>query len=488
MSEEVRKIICYHTHLELNDYMPGECIRLEHALSVWDNVYFRYVPIGFVYDVERRALLLPAGVSATWVESITHRPIEIDYSADPYAKMHLRINKDPRDVLQVDALKFLAGKDEYISYAKYPQLVLNLDTGTGKTFIAMAQIAYKGLKTIIIVHSIYLMNQWVEKFLSDTDIDERKILAIKGSPMCQDIIRRPKKYNQYSIFMITHDTLHSFGSSYGWNQVGELFKSLQVGIKIYDEAHKEFSNIIHVDCYTNTKFTYYLTATFGRSNGDEMKVYLQCFKSIPKFEQKKRDDYGGKPHISYICIFYQTNPTLLQISKMKNNYGFNRNAYATYQLDSDPYFFNILKDLIYKTSVEKNYKTLIMMTTIRGIEELAEFIHREYPQIDIGIYHSKVKDQEAKNNAKNKPLIISTQKSLGEGADIEGLKVVINTESFKSIIVTEQIMGRLRELPDGSGCIYIETVDRAFHTLRNQQKTRERFMRKMVSHIQYVNA
>ena len=66
--------------------------------------------------------------------------------------------------------------------------------------------------------------------------------------------------------------------------------------------------------------------------------------------------------------------------------------------------------------------------------------------------------------------------------------MVINTESFKSIIVTEQIMGRLRELPDGSGCIYIETVDRAFHTLRNQQKTRERFMRKMVSHIQYVNA
>lgn len=486
MSDEVRKIICYHTHIELNDYMLGECIRLEHALSIWDKVYFRYVPVGYVYDAERRALLMPAGVSATWVKSITHRPIEIDYSADPYAKMHLRINKDPRDILQVDALKFLAGKDEYASYAKYPQLVLNLDTGTGKTFIAMAQIAYKGLKTIIIVHSLYLMNQWVEKFMSDTDIDERKILSIHGSPMCQSIINKPHKYDRYSIFMVTHDTLHSFGNSYGWNKVGELFKALQVGIKIYDEAHKEFANILHVDCYTNTKFTYYLTATFGRSNDDEMKVYLQCFKSIPKFEQKKLDGYSGKPHISYICIFYQTNPTLLQMSKMKNNYGFNRNAYAAYQLDVDDQFFGILKTLIGKMVIERGFKTLILLTQIRGIEELADYIHHEYPEIDIGIYHSQVKDMAAKNAAKDKQLIISTQKSLGEGADIEGLKVVINTESFKSIIVTEQIMGRLREPPDGSGCIYVETVDRAFYTLRKQQKTRERFMRKMVSHIQYV--
>ena len=483
---DVKKIICYHTHMELNDYRLGECIRLERALSIWDKIYFKYVPVAYVYDEERRALLLPAGITASWVSNMTGRPIEMNYDADEYENIHLRINKPPRDLLQVESLKFLAGKDEYAGYDKYPQLVLNLDTDTGKTYIAMAQIAYRAMKTMVIVHSEFLENQWEEKFLKDTNIDPKRICKIAGSSKCLSIIKSPKKYKQYAIFIIKHATIHSFGTNYGWNMVGELFKALRIGLKIYDEAHKEFANIIHTDCYTNTKYTYYLTATFGRSNTDEMKIYLECFKNIPKFEQKKLPDYGGKPHIAYLCIFYSTDPTILQLSHMKNAYGFNRTAYAKYQLDDDPRFFSILRSLVKKTVVDGGLKTLLLMTTIRGIDEFADYISNEFPDIEIGLYHSKIKDQIAKDDAKNKQLIISTQKSLGEGADIAGLKAVINTESFKSIIVTEQIIGRLRRPPDGSGCIYIEIVDKAFQTLRNQQKTRERFMKKMVSTIQYV--
>jgi superfamily II DNA or RNA helicase len=472
--------------MELNYYYPGECPRLEHALSIWDKAYFRYVPIAYVYDVDRMALLLPAGITASWVSNITNRPIEINYDADECDKIHLRINKPPRDLLQVESLKFLAGKDEYAGYDKYPQMVLNLDTDTGKTYIAMAQIAYQGLRTMVIVHSEFLANQWTEKFIKDTDIDSKRICQIAGSPKCLNIIDKPRKYKQYAIFIIKHATIHSFGTNYGWDKVGELFRTLHIGVKIYDEAHKEFANIIHTDCYTNTKYTYYLTATFGRSNTDEMKIYLECFKNIPKFEQKKLPDYGGKPHITYLCIFYMTDPTIMQMTMMKNKYGFNRTAYAKYQLEEDPHFFRILRSLIKKSVVDGGLKTLVLMSTINGIDELADYINHEFPDVKIGIYHSKVKDLAAKDDAKNQQLIISTQKSLGEGADIAGLKVVINTESFKSTIVTEQIIGRLRRPPDGSGCIYIETVDKAFQTLRNQQKTRERFMKKMVSVIKYV--
>ena len=483
--DDVKKIICYHTHLELNDYKLGECTHLERSLSVWLENYFKYKPIAYVYDEERQCLLIPSGVSANWVSSLTHRPIEMNYDADPYDKMHMRVLKMPRDELQVESLNFLAGKGKYSAYSKYPQLVLNLDTDSGKTYIAMAQMAYKGLKTVIIVHSEFLQKQWIDKLVSDTDIDPKKIMPVVGSAKCMSIINKPKKFNQYTVYIIKHDTIRSFGNNHGWNNVSKLFKAMNVGIKIYDEVHREFANIVYTDCYTNTKYTYYLTATFGRSNTDEMKIYKRCFNNVPKFEQKKLPNYGGKPHISYICVFYGTNPTMLQIANLKNSYGFNRNAYARYQLVDDDKFFTVISELVKMTVIDHKFKTMILMCTIQGIEDMADYLKAQYPDMSIGLYHSKV-DPDVKAKAVECDLIISTEKSLGEGADIQGLRAVINTESFKSTIIVEQIIGRLRRPPDGSGCVYFETVDRAFQTLRNQQKTRERFLKKMVSNIRYV--
>ena len=175
MENEVRKVICYHTHLELNDYKLGDCPRIEKTLSMWNEIYFRYEPIGYIYDADRSCLLIPSGVSANWVSSVTGRPIEMNYDADPYEKMHMRVHTPPRDLLQVESLKFLAGKDQYSSYAKYPQLVLNLDTDMGKTYISIAQMAYKGLKSIIIVPTEYIKNQWKDKIPLYSDMDARKI-------------------------------------------------------------------------------------------------------------------------------------------------------------------------------------------------------------------------------------------------------------------------------------------------------------------------
>ena len=125
------------------------------------------------------------------------------------------------------------------------------------------------------------------------------------------------------------------------------------------------------------------------------------------------------------------------------------------------------------------------MPTINGIERTIEYLEENHPGISVGAYHSKVSPED-KAKAVECKLIVTTEKSLGEGADIHGLKAVINTESFKSLIITEQIIGRLRKPDDDSGCIYIETVDRAFSTLRAQQKTREKFLKKLVGKIKYV--
>ena len=97
---------------------------------------------------------------------------------------------------------------------------------------------------------------------------------------------------------------------------------------------------------------------------------------------------------------------------------------------------------------------------------------------EISIYYSIV--------AKEADIIVSTMKSMGTGVDILGLRAIINTESYKSKIVTEQALGRLRRPADGSTCIYCELVDKAFSTIRTQQKAREKVLRNIVGKILYL--
>ena len=483
---ETKKIISYHSHFELNDYELGDCEILERKLSVYDKIYYKWIPTGFIYDQEKKKLLIPSGVSASWVSRITGRELEVNYEPDKYANMSIRLTQMPRNDLQRECISFLTAKGEFKNYSIYSQLVLNLDTGEGKTYLAIALTTIKRLKTIIIINSNKIKSQWIDKYKEYTDIDEKSILEITGSSMCANIINRPYKYSQYKIFVTTHDTLHSFGNKYGWENVHELFKTLEIGIKIYDEAHLRFNNIINIDCYTNTKYTYYLTATFGRSSIYENFVYNLCFKSIPKYEQKNRGGYEGKKYITYMALFYESKPTLLDINNLKNKYGFDRNAYAKYQLVDDNKFFDILTFLIQFVVIKKQLKTLILLTTIEGIEDVKDFIKKEFPEITVGTYHSKMKDKEEKEKSIECDIILSTSKSLGVGADIPNLRAVINTESYKSAIITEQIVGRLRK-PSGEDtkCLYVETVDKAFSTLRRQQKEREKLLKKIVGSILY---
>ena len=128
---------------------------------------------------------------------------------------------------------------------------------------------------------------------------------------------------------------------------------------------------------------------------------------------------------------------------------------------------------------------MVLTSTINGVEDIADYLSKEIPDKIITKYHSKIED-EVKKNAKDADIIISTMKSMGTGVDIPGLRAIINTESYKSKIITEQALGRLRKPEDNSVCLYIEMVDKAFSTIRAQQKAREKVLRNIVGKILYL--
>ena len=484
-NQEYPKVKVFQTHSEITHYDLGDCPKLEQRLSKYDKIYYRFIPIGYIYDEVRKSLLIPSGVSVNMVSNMTDRPIEKEYESDPYDKISVRLKTMPRSELQKQSIAFMLGEGQYSNYKNYSQLVLNLDTGEGKTYIAIASICIKNMKTIIIIDNTTVRDQWVNSLLEYTDIDERSIFHFTGSSTCDKIIAKPNNYKQYKVFITTHSTLKSYGDRNGWDKVHELFKNLKVGLKIYDEAHLNFSNIIRVDCYSNTKYTYYLTATLGRSDVSENFIFDTCFKSIPKYIQRERTEYEGKKYIVYLVFTYKSNPTFDDIARLKNKYGFNMMKYSEYQLVNDEYFFSNVLTVTKALAVEKGLKTLILTSTILGVEDITEYLQKEIPDKKIARYHSKVDDEE-KKHAKEADIIVSTMKSMGTGVDILGLRAIINTESYKSKIVTEQALGRLRRPADGSTCVYCELVDKAFSTIRTQQKAREKVLRNIVGKILYL--
>ena len=63
---------------------------------------------------------------------------------------------------------------------------------------------------------------------------------------------------------------------------------------------------------------------------------------------------------------------------------------------------------------------------------------------EVGVVYSK-NDKETNKENLQKKIISSTIKSVGEGVDIKGLRVLINLEPIGSKTLASQLRGRLRE-------------------------------------------
>ena len=78
--------------------------------------------------------------------------------------------------------------------------------------------------------------------------------------------------------------------------------------------------------------------------------------------------------------------------------------------------------------------------------------------IEVGTFHSKNKPAENQENLQ-KRIISSTVKSLGEGNDIRGLRVVINLDPIGSKSLADQLRGRLREYSKEDDTYFFYPVD-----------------------------
>lgn len=462
------------------NYNLGDKKFLEEMLSVWNKSYFRHEPIGFEYIESKKELRIPRGLDMSYLEKVFNRNIEVDYTPDPYEPASYRLLTEPRDDIQRKSISYLIGEGDFQYTKKYSQLTLNLDTGDGKTYCVIAGLSFLKTKSIIITHQNNIKQQWKESLLNMSDMDKEFICDISGKDVI-DILLKKDNW-KFKVYLINHSSIRSYGDKYGWEKITELFQKIKVGVKIYDEAHLEFANIVKLDLYTNTKRTIYLTATFARSEFRENKLFSLCFKNIAKYGIETRNE--KKKHIIYVALLFNSKPNIDQQASIRGRHGFDRYAYIDYEIQTQV-FFDALEFII-KYFQDKEGKMLILSSRIDSSGIIAKFIEEKFSEKTITVYNSEIK-QEEKEKAKTKDIISSIPKSVGTGFDVPGLRFEINTEPTSSEVIANQVAGRLRLYEKDSYSFYIELVDVGFKKVYDMYKKREKYFKKKCAKLLELN-
>jgi superfamily II DNA or RNA helicase len=322
------------------------------------------------------------------------------------------------------------------------------------------------MKAIVITHNDNIKEQWKSSMLKMTDLDEESICNIDGSATIKKLLKMKKL--PYKVYLINHRSIQSYAKKEGWMAITELFEKLKVGVKVFDEAHLEFDNLMKTDLYTNVKKTIYLTATFQRSDYREDKVFSMCFKNIPMFGKETRDE--KRKHIVYMAVKFNTRPDFQTQALIKGRHGFDRNRYIDYELQQ-PLFYKVIQYVLDYISDQEG-KILILFSKNDAIDQVYDYLQKNLnSDRTIGKYNSTVSDEE-KRNALGADIILSTPKSLGTGSDIPGLRFNIVTEQYSSPTSASQMSGRLREYAPDKFTFHFELIDEGFPVAVNMYKKR----------------
>ena len=375
------------------------------------------------------------------------------------ASQSLRIDNNLKSVAIVDIELVREEEATCIMVNSPDHLYLTDDfVVTHNTFCVAYASAKLHEKTIIITPNESLKQQWIKTYQNMIGVRMDKLLNISGSNVIDGIMQGD--IPPFDVYFVNHQTLRSYLSANSGYAVRQFFKKIKVGIKVYDESHMEFGNILLIDFFSNTRRTWYLTATFDRTDKSESVCFKRAFSSVSNFGYNESIEIVEK-HVVYHVVNINSHIDPKNRAKLMGYPAFTASKYGQYAIFDDP------NNTVYKAILEilnkcKNMegKTLIFLPLIDAVDEVVKRLKKDFPDKTVAPYHSKISKSE-KDDSEKKDIIVSTIKSCGTGRDIKGLRCIICAEPVASKVVIEQTIGRLRPYAKGMDTYYFDLVDRS---------------------------
>ena len=294
--------------------------------------------------------------------------------------------------------------------------VCSLYTGWGKTFLALYVAHILKQKTLIIVHTKSLLDQWTIKIKEFTGIDAGIIQqgkTITDPPIC--------------VGMIHSLCLRDYPKA-----VTEAF-----GLVIFDEVHhvssEMFSGVFFKICI---KYSLGLSATLKRADG--LSKVINWFLGDTIVDVKQVTD---KPEIR-MCKFYPSEPMEEQVMiNGKPNRMAMIGDLCKHQERND-FIINLIK--------ENSHRVILVLTHIR---QHAEYLHSQIT--DSGLYMGQM-TQEALTESNKKNVIIGTYQMASEGYDNPRLDTLILATPKSDV---EQSVGRILRQKNKNNALVMDIQD-----------------------------
>jgi superfamily II DNA or RNA helicase len=364
---------------------------------------------------------------------------------------------------------------------------------THNTFMACYAAIKIGLRTLIIVPTTGIKNQWAETLTGMFKVPADKVITVNNP---RDFINVKGDF-----VVVSQASLAALNKTY---DLEKIMKVNKFGIKVIDEVQMWFHNIIKIDGSCNIANNWYLTGTFGRSADDQNALYqkmfgdLKIFRELDKkptlFDRKPGNVYGMKPHMNVKMIWTHSGLTPEEIKKVTSSmryseregkwmrFGISIPAYTQLVIPKDGRMTKFLSKLlatIKMANKEVTYgKMLVLVPTISSVEVVAKYLKEMYPNLKIGTIHSKNSKQFNDNAKAESDIMVSTVKSSGTGFDVKDLSKLVVGEQFKSWILADQVSGRLRRRPDGQDTYMWDVVDADIKQLRAWGNVRAGILKK----------
>ena len=316
--------------------------------------------------------------------------------------------------------------------------LVSLDTGLGKTVVALKLISLMKVKTLIIVHAEFLLEQWIERikqFLPDARVG---------------VIRQDRcEYQDTDIIvgMIQSITKRE-------NYPKETFDGL--GQLIVDECHhlgsKTFSSIFFK---IQTKYMLGLSETPERKDGLSKVIYWFLG---PQIVYIKRE--SDKPSIRF--VFNDTENYIEQFNRLGKINNPTMITDLTIKKERNQLIINTIK--IYSPG-----RKILILSDRR---EHCEFIDAQLKLLGIssGLYLGGMKTDQRALSVKC-DVIIGTYQASGEGFDVPELDTLILSTPKSDV---QQAVGRILRQKNKNEPIVIDIVD-SFSIFKAQYYKRRKF-------------
>ena len=316
--------------------------------------------------------------------------------------------------------------------------LISLDTGLGKTVVALKLISLMKVKTLIVVHADFLLDQWKERikqFLPTARIGviKQDLCEIENVDICIGMIQT----------IIKRDYPKNFFSS-----IGAIFA---------DESHhlgaRSFSSIFYK---VQPMYLIGLSATPERKDG--LSKVLYWFLGAQIIHIKRESD---KPKIAFV------NTNVKNYIEKFNTLGKVNNPSMITDLTTNQERNELIIETI-KEYLKQDRKILVLSDR----RAQCEYFCKRLTELDIsaGVYLGGMKT-ENRSLTVNCSVILGTYQASGEGFDVPELDTLILATPKSDV---EQAVGRILRQKNKNEPIVIDIVD-AFSIFKGQFYKRRKF-------------